>query len=672
MFTSFSSKLSITEEDDRDEGGGLGGFVSGGFKNQGYLSAVTQQQMSNNNNNSYQKSAVNSTPSYATITINGFDNPSSSHSSNSSNNSDQLPTSIKSSKSIEINTRSPAKDKKSTAPNQKTPIKQVNKNNNQKNGKGRNVFTFEIQESLDFVGNPDKPTTINGFGNPQQQQNKKNNPFNNNNGASTLTFGKQPINGTPTTTPTFSPSLSSATTTPKQVIPEEEDIQLSELVNNHHENDGYDDHHHDDHESADPKNANSNSTDQDEGEIESGGDTSGEEGDGVSSSSGGEDNSTTNAKVVKNIDYIPLTDSVAEQVKLSNTINLHSFTISHLVGKGGFGKVHQVIKKDTGQIYALKTLTKNHIILKKSALNTIAEKDILKRINHPFIVKLHYAFQNEKKLYLVMDFINGGQLFYHLQKESMFSENQVRFYIAELVLALEHLHGLNIVHRDLKPENILLDSEGHCILTDFGLAKEQVVDDSSVGSLCGTFEYMAPEMINGKAYGKAVDWWSIGILMFDMLAGKPPFESKNRLTLQEKILNEKPKFPSFISSSARSLINNLLVKDPKQRLGYNGVTKIKQHPFFKPIQWRKLEAKEIVPPFIPQTKGIADISNFDLVSLKDGMRDSYSSSPSLSSSQQAIFDGFSFVRSPRFYPTTTNLSTTPSIPTELSIGGTLI
>ncbi|KAN0004451.1 hypothetical protein ACTFIZ_010616 [Dictyostelium cf. discoideum] len=347
-------------------------------------------------------------------------------------------------------------------------------------------------------------------------------------------------------------------------------------------------------------------------------------------------------------DFTPLCNGAQETeiVKISNSINLSNFIIKHLVGKGGFGKVFQVIHVDTQKVYALKVIKKNHIIAKKSVVNTLAEKDILKKISHPFIVNLHYAFQNEKKLYLVMDFINGGQLFYHLQKEAIFSEDQVRFYMAELILALEHLHDSNIVHRDLKPENILLDSQGHCILTDFGLAKLEVKTNNETFSFAGTLEYMAPEMIQHATCGKAVDWWSIGILMYDMMIGKPPFEHKNRALMQEKIISEKAKFPKFVSSSARSLINGLLTKDPTKRLGANGAIEIKRHPFFKSIQWRKIENKEITPPFIPSTKGIDDISNFDHASLKAHQRDSFSTSPTLSSSQQAYFDGFSFVRTP--------------------------
>ncbi|EGC31721.1 hypothetical protein DICPUDRAFT_39515 [Dictyostelium purpureum] len=364
------------------------------------------------------------------------------------------------------------------------------------------------------------------------------------------------------------------------------------------------------------------------------------------SSNSGSDNESTVS--TPNQDYTPLLNSqCTDSLKISNSIDLTKFTILALVGKGGFGKVFQVQNNESQKIFALKIIKKNHIIARKSVFNTISEKDILKRISHPFIVSLHYAFQNEKKLYLVMDFVNGGQLFGHLKREGILTEDQVKYYLAELILALEHLHNNNIIHRDLKPENILIDSDGHCILTDFGLAKEDVIEESS-GSFCGTLEYMAPEMIQSKAYGKAVDWWSIGVLCFDMLVGTTPFEHKNRALMQDKIINEKPKYPKFISTTARSFINGLLHKDPKRRLGSKGATEIKQHPFFKSVQWRKMESKEIKPPFIPTTNGINDISNFDREGLKGEhqQRDSFSSSPMLSSSQQAFFKNFSYVRSP--------------------------
>ncbi|EFA81478.1 putative protein serine/threonine kinase [Heterostelium album PN500] len=380
----------------------------------------------------------------------------------------------------------------------------------------------------------------------------------------------------------------------------------------------------------------------DESEFET---VSSDESDGSTGISTSGDESTQ--QPIDKEDYIPLSSSIknVKTLNLSTTINLSSFTQSHLVGRGGFGKVHLVTKNDSKCVYALKSIKKNHIIKYKSVINTLAEKDILKKVKHPFIVQLHYAFQDEKKLYLVMDFVNGGQLFYHMVKEAMFSEAQMKFYAAELILAIEHLHSLNIIHRDLKPENILLDSEGHIILTDFGLAKEEVSEEGSTGSFCGTIDYMAPEMIQRKVYGKSVDWWSLGVLMYYMIVGKPPFTSQNNHSLQDRIINEKLKFPKFISPQAKSVITALLIKDPKKRLGCdgNGTQKIKQHPFFKSIQWRKLEAREIEAPFVPKTTDVGDISNFDIEGLRKDNRPSISTSPTLSSSQQAFFHGFSFI-----------------------------
>eukprot|EP01133_Synstelium_polycarpum_P013073 gene13073-15377_t len=377
-----------------------------------------------------------------------------------------------------------------------------------------------------------------------------------------------------------------------------------------------------------------------------------EDSDGISTSGDETNNITVNLE--QQGDLVPLSSSyknnMVKTLDLSTTINLSSFSVVHLVGKGGFGKVHLVIKRDCNRVLALKTIKKNHIIKFKSVQNTISEKDILKRVKHPFIVKLNYAFQDEKKLYLVMDFVNGGQLFYHLSKEAMFSEDKARFYAAELVLALEHLHSYNIIHRDLKPENILLDNEGHIILTDFGLAKEEVLNDESLGSFCGTIDYMAPEMIQRKGYGKTVDWWSVGILIYHMICGVVPFANLNNSKLHEMILNSKVKFPKYISPSARSIITLLLTKDPKKRLGCDGAQRIKSHVFFKSIQWHKLEMREVEPPFIPNTKGIEDISNFDTARLLETNKASFGTSPQLSSSQQAYFDGFSYVRSPTFGP----------------------
>jgi len=333
---------------------------------------------------------------------------------------------------------------------------------------------------------------------------------------------------------------------------------------------------------------------------------------------------------------------------VTSKLGLEDFTLLKLIGQGGYGKVYQVQKKDTEHVYAMKVLRKKHLITTGAVEGTMLEREVLRSVRHPFIVSLHYAFQTEAKVYLVMDYMNGGQLFYHLKEEAMFSEDLVRFYIVEIVLALEHLHQQNIIHRDLKPENILLHSDGHMSLTDFGLAKA-IEEGQSARTFCGTLEYMAPEMLKGLPYDKSADWWSVGILMYDMLTGNPPWTSPNNGALQKKILTQKLRLPSYLSSEASSLIRQFLNKDAKKRLGSskNGIRDIKAHPFFKSVPWRKMLNKEIDTPFRPRIeKGIFDVSNFDEKYTKAPPTDSPANSiDCISASQTELFAGFSYVRS---------------------------
>jgi len=293
----------------------------------------------------------------------------------------------------------------------------------------------------------------------------------------------------------------------------------------------------------------------------------------------------------------------------------------------------------------MKVLKKDFLIKTDNVSYSLTERNILLKIRHPYIVSLYFAFQTKGKIYLVMDYMLGGQLFYHLRKQSMFSEEFSKFYAAELTLAIDHLHSKGIIHRDLKPENILLDGKGHIALTDFGFSKEDVHDNSSK-TVCGTMEYMAPEMISGSGHGKSVDWWCLGILLFDMLTGNPPFQSKNRATLQNKILKEKIKLPNYLTSEACSLINGLTQKDPKKRLGCGpaGAQAIKNHQFFRQITWKKLMTKEVAPPFQPEIRrGKLDSSNFDNAYTKLPPIDS-PNEVTLTASQESHFFGFSYVR----------------------------
>ncbi|KAI3499364.1 hypothetical protein L1887_35161 [Cichorium endivia] len=300
------------------------------------------------------------------------------------------------------------------------------------------------------------------------------------------------------------------------------------------------------------------------------------------------------------------------------------FEIMRVIGKGSFGKVFQVRRKDRSVIngegegvigdgiFAMKVMRKDTIIKNNHVDYMKAERDILTKVVHPFIVQLRYSFQTKSKLYLILDFINGGHLFFHLYRQGIFSEDQARVYTAEIVSAVSHLHQNGIVHRDLKPENILMDAEGHVMLTDFGLAKE--IDESSrSNSMCGTTEYMAPEILLSKGHNKNADWWSVGILLYEMLTGKPPFTHSNRKKLQEKIINEKVKLLPRLSGEAHSLLKGLLQKDPSARLGSGarGGDDIKSHKWFRTVNWKKLESRELQPKFKPDISGEDCTENFD-------------------------------------------------------------
>lgn len=328
------------------------------------------------------------------------------------------------------------------------------------------------------------------------------------------------------------------------------------------------------------------------------------------------------------------------------SLNMDDFDLLKVVGKGSFGKVMQVRKKDTGRIYALKTIRKAHIISRSEVAHTLAERSVLAQINNPFIVPLKFSFQSPEKLYLVLAFVNGGELFHHLQREQRFDINRARFYTAELLCALECLHGFKVIYRDLKPENILLDYTGHIALCDFGLCKLDMKDEDRTNTFCGTPEYLAPELLLGNGYTKTVDWWTLGVLLYEMLTGLPPFYDENTNEMYRKILQEPLTFPShdIVPPAARDLLTKLLDRDPQRRLGANGAAEIKAHHFFANIDWRKLLQRKYEPTFKPRVTDPTDTDNFDREFTSEAPQDSYVEGPGLTQDQQEQFVGWSYNR----------------------------
>merc|ERR1719284_1614568 len=348
------------------------------------------------------------------------------------------------------------------------------------------------------------------------------------------------------------------------------------------------------------------------------------------------------------IEALELNDQVFKDFTRGGKAGPHDFELRKVLGKGGYGKVFQVRKltgEDKGKIYAMKVLKKATIVRNsKDTAHTKAERNILEAVKHPFIVDLLYAFQTKGKLYLILEYLSGGELFMHLEREGIFLEDTACFYVAEITLALEHLHRQGIIYRDLKPENILLDATGHVKLTDFGLCKESIDEQTVTHTFCGTIEYMAPEILTRSGHGKAVDWWSLGALMYDMLTGAPPFTAENRKKTIEKILKGKLNLPPYLTPDARDLIKKLLKRQISQRLGSGpaDADPIKTHPFFKHISWADVISRKLEPPFKPVLASDDDVSQFDANFTKQTPVDSPCGA-SLSESVNLVFQGFTYV-----------------------------
>lgn len=346
--------------------------------------------------------------------------------------------------------------------------------------------------------------------------------------------------------------------------------------------------------------------------------------------------------------------TINTKVKLceDDKVCIEDFKLLKVLGTGAYGKVFLVRKLtgiDRNKLYAMKVLKKSTICQKKkTAEHTKTERQVLESIKRsPFLVTMHYAFQTDSKLHIILDYVSGGELFTHLYNKEHFTEDEVRIYIAEIIVALEQLHKLGIIYRDIKLENILIDSDGHIVLTDFGLSRELVYANERAHSFCGTIEYMAPEIVksNQNGHDASVDWWSVGVLTFELLTGSSPFSSEEPATqteISKKITNTEAIIPEHLSREAKDFIRKLLVKDPRRRLGGGSAdaSELKSHSFFKTINWRLLAEKKISAPFKPIIEDELDTNNFSDEFTRQTPVDSPASAPPNS---ERLFRGYSYV-----------------------------
>mmetsp|Transcript_20599 Transcript_20599/g.65871 ORF Transcript_20599/g.65871 Transcript_20599/m.65871 type:complete len:369 (-) Transcript_20599:36-1142(-) len=346
-------------------------------------------------------------------------------------------------------------------------------------------------------------------------------------------------------------------------------------------------------------------------------------------------------------------------------VTLGDFELLKVIGRGTYGKVMQVRRMQTSEIFAMKVLKKEAVFARgdpKDLQHTIAERNVLALLNcraHPFVLGLKYAFHTPAKLYYVMHFCNGGDLYYLLSRCKKFRESQARFYAGEIFLAVQHLHSLGIIYRDLKPENVLLDSDGHVKLTDFGLSKESHTADT----FCGTPVYLAPEIWMRKTYGQEVDWWSLGCVLYEMVCGLPPFWGDTIKDVYKKVLHTQPKY-NGMSSACQAVVTGMLTRNPEERMGRadNG-KEIMAHEFFAGQEWEDLLSKAIKPPFKSKTANEEDTHNFHKAFTSQQPVDSLVSASHLNAAQQANFEGFTYV------PSTSDANAIAEEAAKLQLGG---
>uniref|UniRef100_A0A8C1MT56 Protein kinase C iota type n=1 Tax=Cyprinus carpio TaxID=7962 RepID=A0A8C1MT56_CYPCA len=342
--------------------------------------------------------------------------------------------------------------------------------------------------------------------------------------------------------------------------------------------------------------------------------------------------------------------------KAVSSLGLKDFDLLRVIGRGSYAKVLLVRLKKTERIYAMKVVKKELVNDDEDIDWVQTEKHVFEQAsNHPFLVGLHSCFQTESRLFFVIEYVNGGDLMFHMQRQRKLPEEHARFYSAEISLALNYLHERGIIYRDLKLDNVLLESEGHIKLTDYGMCKEGLRPGDTTSTFCGTPNYIAPEILRGEDYGFSVDWWALGVLMFEMMAGRSPFDivgssdnpdQNTEDYLFQVILEKQIRIPRSLSVKAASVLKGFLNKEPKERLGCHpqtGFADIMAHPFFRNVDWDLMEQKQVVPPFKPNISGEFGLDNFDAQFTNEPIQLTPDDDDAVKKIDQSEFEGFEYI-----------------------------